>query len=117
MFKNIILAIVATASIGVATIDTAEARERRHHNSGVNVIIGFGGFGGGYYGSQFDRDYYGYGNGYYGNGYGYRRHQRYNRLYADDYYEPYCGTRRVKVKKWNRSHTRYTIVRRRVSDC
>jgi hypothetical protein len=113
MLKNIILAIVATATIGVASIDTAEARDRhhrRHHHNGANLIIGFGGFGGGFYGSQFDRDYYGYGNGYYG-------HRRYNRLYANDYFEPYCGTRRVKVKKWNRSHTRYTIVRRRVSDC
>jgi hypothetical protein len=118
MFKKIFFAIVATACIGTATIGTAEARDgHRHRHNRSNVIIEFGGFGGGgYYGNRFDRGF-GYGSGYYGDGYGYRRHNRYNRLYADDYFEPSCGTRRIKVKQWNRAHTHYTIVRKRVRSC
>jgi hypothetical protein len=114
MYKKILFAIVTIASIGTATIGSAEARDRhRHGHNRSNVIIEFGGFGGGgFYGNRFDRGY-----GYYGDGYGYRRHNRYNRLYADDYFEPNCGTRRIKVKKWNRAHTHYTIVRKRVRSC
>ncbi len=111
MLKNIIIAIVATASIGVATIGTAEARDGdRHYRNRSNVIIQFGGYGGyngGYgYNSQFDRDYY---TGL--RDYGYR-----NRYVYDDF-APYCGTHRIKVKKWNRAHTRYTLVTKRVRDC
>ncbi len=108
MFKNIILAIVATASVGAATLGTAEARDgERHHRNRSNVIIQFGGYGGGNgYNNQFDRDYY--------TGlrtYGYR-----NRYVYDDF-APNCGTHRIKVKKWNRAHTRYTLVTKRVRDC
>jgi hypothetical protein len=104
MLKNLIVAIVATVSVGTMAVGTAEAREL-HHRGNVDVYLGFGGFGPGY----------GYGNGFYDD-YGYNRH-RYRDRYAYDDYQPYCGTQRIKVKKWNRSHTRYTIVTRRVRDC
>lgn len=117
MFKSIIYAIVATASIGVVSIGTAEARDHdRHRHNRSNVIIEFGGFGNGMYGSQFDRDY-GYGNTYYGGDYGYDQPRRYNRHYGYDYYQPNCGIRTIKVKKWNRSHTRYSLVKKRVRTC
>jgi hypothetical protein len=129
MFRNIIIAVAATATIGAATIGTADARDRylrRHHNNhnGANVIIGLGGFGGGYgfnrgyYGDRFDRGY-GYGNDYYGGyggvgGYGFR--DRFAGRFDDDF-GPYCDTRRVKVKKWNRAHTRYVIKTKRIRSC
>ena len=115
MFKNIIFAIVATAGIGAATIGAAEARDSNHHrHNRSNVIIQFGGFGDSGYNNQFDRDY-GYRNNYYDD-YGYGRRHRFNQRYYDGY-EPYCGTITIKVKKWNRSHTRYSLVKRRVKNC
>ena len=118
MFNKLIIAAVATASIAMATIGTAEARDRdhrRHHRGGANVNIDFGGFGGGYYGNRFGRGYGydNYGQNFYGGDYGYGRRHRY--VYDD--YGPECGVRRVNVKKWNRSHTRYSIVRKRVTVC
>lgn len=109
MMKKLIVAIVAATSLGTFMIGTAEASHRdynQHHRDRGNLIIEFGGFGGGgYYGDRFDRDY----------NYG-RRYRGYNQYVYDDY-EPYCGTRRIKVKKWNRAHTRYSIVTRRVRSC
>ena len=111
MLKNIIIAIVATASIGAASIGSAEARDgNRHHRNHSNIVIQFGGYGGGYgyYNNQFDRDYY---TGL--RSYGYGHHNR----YAFDDFNSYCGTHRIKVKKWNNAHTRYKLVTKRVSDC
>ncbi len=113
MIKKLIVAIVAAASIGTAMIGTADARDRNR----ANVIIEFGGFGGGggYYRNRSDRDY-GY-RSRYDDDYNYgRRNRGYNRYVYDDF-APYCGTRRIKVKKWNRAHTRYTVVSRRVRSC
>jgi hypothetical protein len=121
MLRKIIIAIAATATIGVATIGTAEARHHRRHHPNVIIGLGIGGFGGGYgngyYGNGFDRGY-GYRNGYYGGGFGgYGFRDRFADSYADDDFGPYCSWQRVKVKKWNRSHTRYVIVRKRVRSC
>jgi hypothetical protein len=123
MLKKIFVALVATATIGLTTMDSAFADRRgddrfrhRHHNRG-NVVIQFGGFGGygdGYYGSR-----YGYGNNFYGGYNGYRYNRFRDRYAYDDYdgYGSYCGTRRVKVKSWNRAHTRYRIVTKRIRSC
>jgi hypothetical protein len=121
MLKNIFVALVATATIGLTTMETAFAQHRgddrfrhRHHNRG-NVVLQFGGFGDGYYGSRFN-DRYRYRNGFYG---GYRPYRFRDRYAYDDYgdFGPYCGTKRIKVKSWNRAHTRYKIVTRRVRSC
>lgn len=131
MLRKTILAIAATATLGVATLDTADARDRhifRRHHHGSNVIIGLGGFGAGYgfgrgfYGDRWDRDYgynsgFGYGNDYYGGTYGYGFRDRFYDRYADDDFGPYCGVKRVKVKQWNRAHTRYVIKTKRIRSC
>jgi hypothetical protein len=121
MFRKLLVALVATASLGVATMASAEVSDRyryRHHNNG-GVVIQFGGFNGGYYGNRFeDRHRYRTRDRFYSGEY--RSRFRYRDRYAYDYdddFGPACTTRRVKVKDWNRAHTRYRLVTKRVRTC
>ena len=86
MFRKALISLVAVATIGtgiVSTTSTADAH-RRHHRS--HISLGFAPF------FAFP-----------GYGYGYP-------AYYDDYYAYRdCGYRRVKVKKWNKSHTHRVI--------
>jgi hypothetical protein len=123
MLKKMLLAAIATTLIGAATLSSADASDRfrhRHHGgSGVTVYFGSGG---GFYGDRYDR-HFGYPSRFYGDGYGYGRRSFFRDRYAFDGYRDYddfgpiCTTRRVKVKDWNRSHTRYKIVTRRIREC
>ena len=89
MFRKALISLVAVATIGtgiVSMTSTADAH-RRHHRS--HISLGFAPF--------FAYPGYGYGYG--------------NPAYYDDYYAyQVCGYRRVKVKKWNNSHTYRVIV-------
>ena len=89
MFRKAFISLVAVATIGtgiVSMTSTADAH-RRHHRS--HISLGFAPF------LAFPG---------YGYGYGYP-------AYYDDYYAYQdCGYRRIKVKKWNKSHTHRVIV-------
>lgn len=94
MFRKAFISLVATAALAAGTISmtsTADAkkfhRHHRHHHS--DFSLGFVPF--------FAVPGYGYGYGY--------------PAYHDDYYDYQdCGYRRIKVKKWNKSHTHRIVV-------
>ena len=89
MFRKALISLVATAALAAGTIgmsSTADANHRHHRHHG-HVSLGF-----------FPLF------GFPGSGYGYP-------AYYDDYYAYQdCGYRRIKVKKWNKSHTHRIIV-------
>ena len=82
MLRKSLIALAATAALGIAMAGTAEAKHHHHNHGNINIDLGFGGFGG--YG-------YGYGSPYYAG-------------YDDD-----CGWQIIKVKKWNKWHTAYIV--------
>lgn len=87
MFRKALISLVAVATIGTGIVSTTSAADahRRHHRG--HFSLGFAPF--------FAFPGYGYGNP----------------AYYDDYYAYQdCGYRRVKVKKWNKSHTHRVIV-------
>jgi hypothetical protein len=89
MFRKALISLVAVATIGTGIVSMSSAADahRRHHRS--HISLGFAPF--------FAFPGYGYGYGY--------------PAYYDDYYAYQdCGYRRVKVKKWNKSHTHRVIV-------
>ncbi len=94
MFRKAFISLAAAATLAVGSIamtSAADAKHRHHRHHHGHVSLGFFPFMG----------YPGYGYGY---GYGYP-------AYYDNYYAyEDCGYRRVKVKKWNKAHTRRIIV-------
>ena len=93
MYRKALISLVATAALAAGTIGMTSAADakkyHRHHRHHSNLSFGFAPF--------FAFPGYDYGYGY--------------PAYYDDYYAyEDCGYRRVKVKKWNRSHTHRVIV-------
>jgi hypothetical protein len=88
MFRKTLIALAATAALATGMAATAEAKTH------IDLNIGLGGFGGGYYGG-------GYGGGYYDDGY-----------YGGD-----CGWQWVKVKKWNPWVHHFVIKHKKVWTC
>jgi hypothetical protein len=90
MFRKAFVSLVATAALMAGTIgmtSAADAMHRHHRHHHGHVSLGFFPF-----------------FGYPGYGYG-------SPAYYDDYYDYQdCGYRRVKVKRWNKSHTHRVIV-------
>lgn len=90
MFRKALISLVAAATIGTGIVSmTSDAdAHRRHHRS--HISLGFVPF-------------FGY------PGYGYDYGYRYPAYYNDYGYED-CGYRRIKVKRWNKSHTHRIVV-------
>jgi hypothetical protein len=87
MFRKAFISLVAVATIGtgIASMTSAADAHRRHHRSHISLgFVPFFGFPG-----------YGYGDRY---------------AFYDDYGYEDCGYRRVKVKRWNKAHTRRIVV-------
>jgi hypothetical protein len=92
MFRKALISLVATAALAAGTIgmtSAADAKKHHHHHHSY-FSLGFVPF-------------FGY------PGYGYDYGYRYP-AYDDDYAYDDCGYRRVKVKRWNKSHTHHIIV-------
>lgn len=90
MFRKAFISLVATAAMAAGTIGlTSAADAKKHHHHHSHFSLGFVPF--------FAYPGYGYGYGY--------------PAYYDDYYDYQdCGYRRIKVKRWNKSHTHRIIV-------
>ena len=93
MFRKAMISLVATAALAAGTIGMTSAADakkyHRHHRHQSHFSLGFEPF------LAFPAYGYGYGYpAYYGDYYGYQD----------------CGYRRVKVKKWNKSHTNRIVV-------
>jgi hypothetical protein len=90
MFRKALISLVATAALAAGTIgmtSDADAKHRHHRHHGAHISLGFVPF--------FGFPGYDYGHRY---------------AYYDDYGYEDCGYRRVKVKRWNKSHTRRVVV-------
>jgi hypothetical protein len=92
MFRKAFISLVATAALAAGTVgltSTADAKKyHRHHRHHSHISLGF-------------TPFFGYPG--YGYGYGYP-------AYYDDYGYEDCGYRRIKVKRWNKSHTHRIVV-------
>jgi hypothetical protein len=105
MLNRTFLAAIAAVGLVVATSSIADAKHRFHHRqygNGVNIGIGIGGFGNN-----------GFNDRYYSNGFNDRYH------YYDDYAydDEDCSWQLKKTKRWNSSHTRFTIRKQKVWTC
>jgi hypothetical protein len=95
MFRKAFISLVATAALAVGTISMTSAADakkyyRHHHRDHSHISIGF-------------MPFFGY------PGYGYDYGYRYPAYYDDYAYED-CGYQRIKVKRWNKSHTHRIVV-------
>jgi len=91
MFRKVFISLVATAALAAGTLSMTSAADanHRHHRHHSSITLGFVPF-------------FGY------PGYGYDYGDRY--AYYDDYGYEDCGYRRIKVKRWNKSHTHRIVV-------
>ena len=97
MFRKSLIALAATAALATGIAATTTAAEAHHHH-GLDITLGFGGFGGGGY----------YGGGIYDSGYdgGF-----------DGGYGGSCGYQWVHHKVWNWNHTYKIWVTQKVPFC
>ena len=85
MFRKSLIALTAAAALSLGMAASAQAK------TNIDVHLGLGGFGGGYFGPSYGYDY--------------------------GYYNEECGWQWVKYKKWNKWHTKFIIKTKKVWTC
>jgi hypothetical protein len=105
MFRKTLISFVAAAALGVGVVAMTATAEAHHSHHRGHVSIGFG---------FYPFPGFGYPSYYYGYPYRYSHYRYRYSPYYDDYFDD-CAYRRVKIRKWNRSHThRITVYRKRL---